>query len=52
MELLSKVKKLVDSIESTNYLKEDLKPTIIVGKISAFAQEVYSKDKDTDFFCK
>lgn len=49
MNLSTKVKKLVDLIESEGVVTKDLKPVTIVGKITTSAQRLFPEDKDKDF---
>lgn len=49
MNLSTKIKKLVDLIESEGVVTKDLKPVTIVGKITTVAQELFPEDKDKDF---
>lgn len=49
MNLSTKIKKLVDLIESEGVVTKDLKPVTIVGKITTAAQQLFPEDKDKDF---
>ena len=49
MNLITKVKKLVDFINSEGIITRDLKPVTVVGKITTVAQQLFPEDKDKDF---
>ncbi len=49
MNLSKKVNKLADIIKSKEIITKDLKPVIIVGKVTESAQQLFPKDKDKDF---
>lgn len=49
MNLITKVKKLVDFINSEGIITRDLKPVTVVGKITTVAQQLFPQDKDKDF---
>lgn len=49
MNLITKVKQLVDFINSEGIVTRDLKPVTVVGKITTVAQQLFPEDKDKDF---
>lgn len=49
MNLITKIKKLADFINSEGIVTRDLKPVTVVGKITTAAQQLFPEDKDKDF---
>lgn len=49
MDIKSKVKNLVELIHLERSIAKDVKPVIVVGKITAAAQRLFPEDRDKDF---